>query len=77
MKISEDLKYSDYVCIKEKQSEIDKDKTLFIEKGLYCPQCRIFLPNITHGKSQSCYSCKLRMWRFGNCLHCVKKIFNN
>jgi len=72
MKISEDLMCSNYLIIHKRKSAIDPTQTIELEIGLRCPFCKVILNVITHGKNQKCYNCGLKMWRFGNCLYCIK-----
>ena len=69
--IKEELRYSDYTVYESKPSRIDKHKTLRIEMGFKCPQCKRNLPALEHLGTITC-TCKLKMTRRGNLLECVK-----
>lgn len=71
MVIAEELLYSDYSEIKEKQSKIDPSKIIREEVGMNCPSCDRLNRPIEHQEIVEC-KCGLKMQRMGNNLRCIK-----
>ena len=74
MRVSETLDYSDYRNMRRRPSYFDKDKQVYEEISMFCPQCRSPLPSLAHAQRQQCGECGLVMQRFGNVLKCVGEV---